>query len=57
MSFHSLLRIVLALAAMALAGGPDRPLARASTPARPAPALHGGSVGLGSMIAIPRCLD
>jgi hypothetical protein len=57
MPFHYLLRIVLALAAMALAGGPARPLARAAAPVRSAPTLHGGSVGIGIMIAIPGYLD
>jgi hypothetical protein len=52
MSLRSLLRIVVALFAMALACGPDRPVARAA-----APVLHGGSVGLGVTVAIPGLLD
>jgi hypothetical protein len=54
---HSLLRVAIALLAMALAGGPDRPLARAASPAPPGPAMHGGSVGLGIAVGIPCYLD
>jgi hypothetical protein len=57
MSIHSLLRIVVALFTMALACGPDQPLASASAPVRPTPAMHGGSVGIGIIIAIPFYLD
>jgi len=57
MSLHSLLRIVVALFTLALACGPERPLAGSAAPVRPAPALHGGGVGLGVTIAIPCYLD
>lgn len=57
MCLRSLLRIAVALIIMALAFGPDRPIARAAAPVRRAPVLHGGSVGLGVTVAIPGLLD
>jgi len=57
MSVHTVLRIVVVLFTMALACSPDRPLARAAAPVRPAPAMHGGSVGIGITVGIPCYLD